>query len=126
AAAGSGSAGSGSSAPAKGSGSIKIGIITDLTGPSSSGFATTEKGIKAYVDGVNNSGGITGQPITYVVGDTASTAPGALAAAQKLVQTDKVFAIVEVSAFFYGAEPYLLKAGIPVVVGGFDSGGVAR
>ena len=96
AAAGSGSAGSGSSAPAKGSGSIKIGIITDLTGPSSSGFATTEKGIKAYVDGVNKSGGINGQTITYSVGDTTSTASGALTAAQKLIQSDKVFAIVEV------------------------------
>jgi branched-chain amino acid transport system substrate-binding protein len=114
-------AASGSGAPAKGSGSIKIGIITDLTGPSSSGFITTEKGIKAYVDGVNKAGGINGQTITYSVGDTASTASGALTAAQKLVQNDKVFAIVEVSAFFYGAEPYLLKAGIPVVGGGFDS-----
>jgi branched-chain amino acid transport system substrate-binding protein len=120
AATGSGGAAS-SSAPAKGTGSIKIGIITDLTGSASSGFVTTEKGIKAYVDGVNKAGGINGQTITYAVGDTASTASGALAAAQKLVQSDKVFAIVEVSALFYGAEPYLLKQGIPVVGGGFDS-----
>jgi branched-chain amino acid transport system substrate-binding protein len=120
-AAATGSAGASTSTPATGTGSIKIGIITDLTGPSSSGFITTEKGIKAYADGVNKAGGINGQTITYTVGDTASTANGALTAAQKLVQSDKVFAIVEVSAFFYGAEPYLLKAGVPVVGGGFDS-----
>ncbi|MCW2523326.1 MAG: hypothetical protein JWO63_1661, partial [Frankiales bacterium] len=41
-------------------------------------------------------------------------------AAQKLVQTDKVFAIISVTSDMYGAEPYLLKAGIPVVGTGFD------
>jgi branched-chain amino acid transport system substrate-binding protein len=101
-------------------GSIKIGVLTDLTGAASSGFVTTEKGIKAYVDALNKTGGINGQQITYVMGDTASSAAGALTAAQKMVQSDKVFAIVEVSSFFFGAEPFLLKSGIPVVGGGFD------
>jgi branched-chain amino acid transport system substrate-binding protein len=117
----SGASSASSSAPVKGTGSIKIGILTDLTGSASSGFITTEKGIKAYVDGVNKAGGINGQTITYAVGDTASTPNGALTAAQKLVQSDKVFAIVEISALFYGAQAYLLKQNIPVVGGGFDS-----
>jgi branched-chain amino acid transport system substrate-binding protein len=112
--------GSSSSAPAKGTGTIKIGVLADLTGASASGFLTTEKGIKAYTEGVNKAGGINGQQLAYVMADTASTAPGALTAAQKLVQTDKVFAIVEVSAFSFGAEPFLLKQGIPEIGGGFD------
>ncbi|MCW2522160.1 MAG: hypothetical protein JWO63_495 [Frankiales bacterium] len=102
------------------SGTIKLGVITDLSGPASSGFISTEKGIKAFVNGINADGGINGQQLSYVVADTASTAPGALTAAQKLVQSDKVFAIIEVSTVFYGAEPYLLKQGVPVVGGGFD------
>ncbi|MCW2524141.1 MAG: transporter substrate-binding protein [Frankiales bacterium] len=101
-------------------GTIKIGVLADLTGPSASGFLTAEKGIKAFVDATNKAGGVNGQQLAYVMGDTTSTAPGALTAAQKLVQTDKVFAIVEVSAFSFGAEPFLLKQGIPEIGGGFD------
>jgi branched-chain amino acid transport system substrate-binding protein len=114
-----GGATSGGSSAAAG-GTIKLGVISDLTGAYSSGFLTTEKGIKAYVEGLNAEGGINGQKITYVMADTASSPPGALTAAQKLVQTDKVFAIIEVSAVYSGAEPYLLKQGIPVLGGAFD------
>ncbi|MCW2524658.1 MAG: hypothetical protein JWO63_2993 [Frankiales bacterium] len=112
--------GSGSTSSASG-GTIKIGVLSDLTGPASSGFVTAEKGIKAYVNGVNAAGGINGQKISYVMGDTQSTAAGALTATQKMVQSDKVFAIVEVSSDAYGAQPYLLKQGIPMIGGGFDS-----
>jgi branched-chain amino acid transport system substrate-binding protein len=102
-------------------GTIKFGVLSDLTGPASSGFVTTEKGIKAYVNGVNAAGGVNGQQLSYVMGDTLSTAAGALTATQKMVQSDKVFAIVEVSSDAYGAQPYLLKQGIPMIGGGFDS-----
>jgi branched-chain amino acid transport system substrate-binding protein len=112
--------GSGGSSAATGS-KIKVGVLTDLTGPASSGFVTSEKGVKAYLDAVNKAGGVNGQQIEYVVGDTTSTAAGALTAAQKMVQTDKVFAIIEISASYYGAQNFLLKQGVPVVGGGFDS-----
>jgi branched-chain amino acid transport system substrate-binding protein len=112
--------GSGGSSAATGS-KIKVGVLTDLTGPASSGFITSEKGVKAYLDALNKAGGVNGQQIEYVVGDTTSTAAGALTAAQKMVQTDKVFAIIEISASYYGAQSFLLKQGVPVVGGGFDS-----
>ncbi|MGX7680878.1 ABC transporter substrate-binding protein [Jatrophihabitans sp. DSM 45814] len=113
------SAGSGGSGSAAG-GTIKIGVITDSTGVAASGFQTTETGIKAYVNSVNAAGGVNGQKLEYVMADSTSTPSGALTAAQKLVQTDKVFAVISVSSDFYGAEPYLLKQGVPVVGGGFD------
>jgi branched-chain amino acid transport system substrate-binding protein len=91
-----------------------------LTGVASSGFITAEKGVKAFVEGVNASGGVNGQKLAYVMGDSTSTPPGALTAAQKLVQTDKVFAVIDISSVFYGAEPYLLKAGVPAIGGAFD------
>jgi branched-chain amino acid transport system substrate-binding protein len=54
------------------------------------------------------------------MGDSQSTPGGALTAAQKLVQTDKVFAIISVTSDMFGAEPYLLKQGIPVIGTGYD------
>jgi branched-chain amino acid transport system substrate-binding protein len=98
---------------------IKLGVLTDSTGVGSSGFVTTEKGIAAYLAGPGNSV-IDGHRISYVMADTGSSPTGALHAAQRLVETDKVFAVIEVTANMYGAEPYLLQQGIPVVGGGFD------
>jgi branched-chain amino acid transport system substrate-binding protein len=99
---------------------IKLGLITDLTGPFSSSFTTSEKGLKAYVQMVNDAGGINGHKLSYVVADTTSTVTGAQTAAQELVQRDNVFAVVDDSAAFSGAEPYLLQQGIPAVGGAFD------
>ncbi|HVW41356.1 MAG TPA: ABC transporter substrate-binding protein [Amycolatopsis sp.] len=101
-------------------GEIKLGLLTDLTGPYSSSFKTSEAGLKAYVQMINDEGGINGTKLSYVVADTTSTLPGAQTAAQQLVEKEKVFAIVEVSAVYSGAQTYLLRQGIPVAGGGFD------
>jgi branched-chain amino acid transport system substrate-binding protein len=113
-ASGSASGGGGNGSP------IKVGVVADLTGVASSTFSTSEKGIKAYADGVNAQGGVNGHKIEYVMADTTSTPAGALSAAQKLVQQDKVFAIISDSASFFGAEAYLLKQKVPVLGTAFD------
>jgi branched-chain amino acid transport system substrate-binding protein len=111
----------GASTSASSSGSvIKLGVINDSTGVAASGYQTTEKGIKAYVEYINGQGGVNGHKLSYVMADSTTTPAGALTAAQKLVQTDKVFAIVSMTSSFFGAEPYLLKAGVPVLGTGFD------
>src|SRR5262249_42929761 len=56
-----------------------------------------------------------GYTIKYVVADTASSPTGALAAAQKLVDQDHVFAVLAYSALTFSAEPFLKSKGIPVV-----------
>jgi branched-chain amino acid transport system substrate-binding protein len=113
---GSGNTGSGT----KSGGTIKIGVLTDTTGVAASGFQTTETGIKAYVNSVNSAGGINGQKLSYVMADSTSTPTGALTAVQRLVQDEKVFAIVSASSDFFGAEQFALKNGIPVIGVGID------
>ena len=116
----SGGSGTGSTGGAAGSKTITIGVVSDLTGVASSGFITDVKGIQAYANRINAAGGVNGYKIKYVVGDTTSTPTGALTAVQALVQHDNVFAIVENSSVFYGAEAYALRAGIPVVGDAID------
>jgi branched-chain amino acid transport system substrate-binding protein len=117
----SGTASASASGSGGGSGStIKVGVLADLTGVASSTFSTSEKGIKAYAQGVNADGGVNGHKIEYVMADTTSTPAGALTAAQKLVQQDKVFAVISDSASFYGASAYLLKQGVPALGTAFD------
>jgi branched-chain amino acid transport system substrate-binding protein len=101
-------------------GTVTIGFVTDLTGPNSSGYTTTRQGIEAYLNRINAAGGVDGIKINYILADTTSTPTGALTAVQKLVQQDNVFAIIENSSVFYGAEPWALQQGIPVVGSGVD------
>jgi branched-chain amino acid transport system substrate-binding protein len=106
-----GAAGSAQAAPA----TIKIGLLTDLTGIYSSAYTTAAEGINAYGTMVNDDGGIDGHKLSYVVADTTSTPTGAETAAQVLVQRDNVFAVVADSGVTFGAEPYLLRQGVPLV-----------
>jgi branched-chain amino acid transport system substrate-binding protein len=116
----SGSSGAGSGTNPGASKSITIGFVTDLTGVASSGFLTSKLGIDAYLNHLNAAGGVNGYKIKYILADTNSTPTGALTAVQKLVQQNNVFAIVENSSDFFGAEPYALAQGIPVVGSGID------
>jgi branched-chain amino acid transport system substrate-binding protein len=117
---GSAGASGGSSSSASGGKPIKVGVITDTTGGGASGFQTTETGIKAYFNAVNAAGGVNGQKIEYVMADSQTSPAATLSATQKLVQTDKVFAILSVTSTWYAAEAYALKEGVPVVGAGFD------
>jgi branched-chain amino acid transport system substrate-binding protein len=117
---GSGSSSSSSSSTGGGSKTITIGYVTDLTGAASSGFLTSKLGIDAYLNRINAAGGVNGIKIKYVLADTTSTPTGALTAVQKLVQQNNVFAIVENSSDFFGAEPYALQQGVPVVGSAID------
>jgi len=116
----------GSSGPSSGgarttsSSTYTIGILTDVTGLAAATYATSELGIKASFDAINKAGGINGHKLQYVVGDTDSTPAGALSAAQQLVQQDHAFAIIDLSSVFFGAAPWLLQQGVPVVGPGTD------
>jgi branched-chain amino acid transport system substrate-binding protein len=99
---------------------IKIGILTDLTGVASSSFADTPGAVEARFKAINAAGGIDGRKISWVVDDTTSTPAGAETAAKDLVQNKGVFAITELSSAFYGAAPYLASAHVPVTGVGLD------
>ena len=109
-----------STGPSTSTKTITIGFVTDLTGVASSGFLTSKQGIDAYLNHLNATGGVNGYKIKYILADTTSTPTGALSAVQKLVQQNNVFAIVENSSDFFGAEPYALAQGIPVVGSAID------
>jgi branched-chain amino acid transport system substrate-binding protein len=73
---------------------IKIGVISSLTGFSSGPGVDESKGIKYEVGVVNANGGINGRPLQIVEYDDQSNVEPGTAAATKLIQDDKVFAII--------------------------------
>ena len=78
------------SAPGVTKTTIKIGILTDLTGSDASSFSDSPGAIEARFKQINAEGGIDGRKITWVVDDTTSTAVGAETAAKDLVQNQEM------------------------------------
>ncbi|WPO43964.1 ABC transporter substrate-binding protein [Tardiphaga sp. 42S5] len=73
---------------------IKIGGIFPFSGPAS-GLGAVGKAIVAYVQSVNDRGGINGRKINYIALDDAYSPPKAVEHARRLVESDEV-------AFIFG------------------------
>ncbi|HEX4015253.1 MAG TPA: ABC transporter substrate-binding protein [Frankiaceae bacterium] len=103
--------GSTASSPGGALKTIKIGVLTDITGPAASGNKTAVDGVKAGAVYAARQG----YKIEYVVGDTATNPATALSASQKLVTQDHVSAVIAVSALTLGGAPYLTAHNVPVI-----------
>jgi ABC-type branched-subunit amino acid transport system substrate-binding protein len=115
--------GNSSSGSDESTGTLKIGVMTSLSGSASAAFAGTVSGVKARIAAYQeDKGKCSSRTIQVTTGDDQSSAQGALAATQKFIQQDKVFSILEDSAFFFGAAPYATTAGkgTPIIGGAFD------
>ena len=75
---------------ASAAGPIKVGIATDLTGPTAFSGKTNANVAKMVVKDINNAGGILSRPIQLSIADTASNESVAVANVRKLIQRDKV------------------------------------
>jgi branched-chain amino acid transport system substrate-binding protein len=85
---------SGSSEQPKGEDVIKIGTIGPLTGNLATYGISTKNGVEIAVDEFNKAGGINGKQIKLISEDTRGDQAEAANAATKLIQQDKVMAIV--------------------------------
>ena len=94
-----------------------VGLFADLSGPA----AATTKNLPDSVKAGISLAASEGYNIKYVTADTQSTAAGALAAAKKLVEQDKVFAVLAISSFTQAVAPYLTSKNVPVVGAAIDS-----
>ncbi|WP_197029126.1 ABC transporter substrate-binding protein [Blastococcus sp. URHD0036] len=105
-------------------GSIDVGILTSLSGPGAAAAAGSIRGAQARLDAYEGAGDGCAPDLDFslVEADDTSSAQGALAGAQKLVQQDDVDALINVSAFFYGAAPFLTTQAstVPVIGGAWD------
>jgi branched-chain amino acid transport system substrate-binding protein len=72
---------------------IKIGLITDMTGPAASMLSIYAHAHRDYFQWVNEHGGINGRKIKLIIEDDRYTIPAAIAAFKKLVYRDEVLCI---------------------------------
>jgi branched-chain amino acid transport system substrate-binding protein len=99
---------------------IPLGSITGRTGPTD--FSSSSEAAGAYFKCVNDNGGINGRPIDFTIEDDAWKPEQAAAAAAKLVNDRKVYALVGNSSFvdcsaneaLYEKEDVLVVAGVGI------------
>jgi branched-chain amino acid transport system substrate-binding protein len=73
---------------------IKIGHVASLTGDTATFGVSADEGIRLALDEINKAGGVNGKQVTVVTEDDRSLADEAKTACSKLIQRDKVSAII--------------------------------
>lgn len=81
-------------ARAQDAGPIRLGTLTPLTGAGGPYGPVMVKTVRAVVDAVNESGGIAGRKITLLSEDSETNPDAGVRAARKLIDVDKVAAII--------------------------------
>jgi len=73
---------------------VVLGTHTDLSGPAATYGVSSSNAVKMRFDEVNEKGGIHGRKIRYVIEDSQYQVPRAVQAGTKLINRDKIFAMV--------------------------------
>src|SRR3984893_10097632 len=95
---------------------IKIGGVFPFSGPASS-IGLVGRGVAAYVQSINDRGGINGRKLNYVAMDDAYSPPKAVEHIRRLVESDEVAFIFSQlgTAGNSAASKYLAAKGVPTV-----------
>jgi len=101
---------------------IKIGLVTSITGPNAQNGRFQINGAKLGIQAVNNAGGVLGRPLELVTEDDQTTNPGAVLGFSRLVNRDDIAVYIgpQSSTQTHAIAPDVLKAARPVVFNGSD------
>jgi branched-chain amino acid transport system substrate-binding protein len=103
-------------------GTIEIGLLADLSGPSALSDSHTVNGAQLAVDQINARGGIHGQMLKLVIEDDRDQNQAGVSAYEKLASDPNIVAIVSSvrSTIVQATLPYVLRDQIPTLIGGTD------
>jgi branched-chain amino acid transport system substrate-binding protein len=96
---------------------IKIGFFAPLTGPAAPDGTSSRNGAQMAVDEINAAGGVLGRPLELIVYDDRLTPSEAVAIAHRLIERDRVVAVVagSYSGPTRATAPIFQGAGIPTI-----------
>ena len=103
---------------------IRIGVVNEITGSNAEAGSYTVNGARLAVEEINRAGGLLGRQIELRVEDNQSTNPGTVLAFSKLFGEGGIAAVIGPvrSTQVQAAAPTIMKAGVPVLIGGTDPG----
>ncbi len=115
-------------APVRAADTIKIGYFAPLTGPFAGLGSESKKGIDIAVSEINGSGGINGKKVELVEYDDQGNRAQAVSIVRKLIEQDKVVAIVDgsLSLTSIAAAPVVNASKTPMVVAYSNAVGVVK
>ncbi|WP_395293663.1 ABC transporter substrate-binding protein [Kitasatospora hibisci] len=97
---------------------IRIGIVTSLTSPvGSEVFSGPRYGALAFVQALNDRGGLHGRTVKVVTCDDGGSGIGNQDCVHRLIDQSHVFAFVSGSVLDYAGAPYVSEKGVPDVGG---------
>jgi branched-chain amino acid transport system substrate-binding protein len=102
--------------------SLKIGMVSPLSGPAADYGGYQIKGAKLAIEDVNKAGGVLGRQMELVVEDSQTTNPGAVLAFSRLAGEKDIPAFIGpgFSTQIHAITPDILKLGKPVMIGASD------
>ena len=101
---------------------IKIGVVSTLTGPYAEWGTFQVNGLQLALEDIKKAGGILGRQVELRIEDNASTNPGTVLSFTKLFTDPEIKGIVGpiASTQIQAASPAIAKAGVPTMIGGTD------
>src|SRR4029453_8334596 len=96
---------------------IRVGHVASLTGDTATFGQSTERGMRMALEEINARGGALGRPLELLSEDDRSITEEARTAAQKLLQRDRVVALLGeiASSRSLAAAPEAQRARIPMI-----------
>ena len=103
---------------------IRIGLVSEITGPNAEAGANTVNGAKLALEEVNKAGGVLGRMLELKIEDNQSTNPGSVLAVSKLGSEGNLAALIAPirSTQIQASAPTIAKLGLPTMIGGTDYG----
>jgi branched-chain amino acid transport system substrate-binding protein len=105
-------------------GTIKIGMMADLSGKTALSGKFKKMGAELAVEEINAQGGIAGKKLELIVEDNQGTQQGTVASFQKMTSDKDMVAVIGSirSTNVKAMNTYAQKAGLPVAIGGTNTG----
>jgi branched-chain amino acid transport system substrate-binding protein len=112
------------SGPARAADPIKIGVMAESSGPNAEAGVYQINGAKMALEEINKAGGVLGRQMELHIEDNQSTNPGSVLAVSKLTSGGDLAALIGSvrSTQIQAVAPTVMKAGLPMVIGGTDYG----
>ena len=114
---GGGTANTGDSGSIASGETVKIGLVTAVTGSNSLVGEETIEGAQLAIDQINNAGGVNGQNLELVTADEVDNLEMSVLATQELLSNEEISAIIGTmySTYSIAAMPSVAEVGMPYV-----------
>ncbi|HXT35984.1 MAG TPA: ABC transporter substrate-binding protein [Chloroflexota bacterium] len=111
-----------------GGGTVSVGLVADITGASSVYGVSIRDGAQLAADQLNKAGGIRGNHLNLIVGDSATSKSQVVNLYQQMINSNHVIGIIgpTLSSEAFVVDPIAQQAGVPVIATSNTAAGISK